>query len=351
MLADVRAEFPNRIIPSMNTRRIGFVLPPPDAFPSGGDLYNQRILQRARSRGFPLRAVSWGDRDLLAGTWDLLVWDSLLLDHVRRLADERVALLLHYLPSLEPALDAGRRAALRAMEHRALAQADRVIATGQPVADAAIASMPSVPVSMCPPGVADAFLRQRPNAPWGPAQARPAPRLLTVAHLLPAKGHADLLDTLGQLRELAWHWHVVGDGGRSPGLEQQLRERAARAGVAARITWHGALGQEAVAALMADSDVFVFPSTWEAYGTVLAEAAAMGLPILANHVGAAGQLVHDGATGYLVNVGDRDGFARRLRELLVDAGLRASFRTRVRALPVRGWGDAFADFRAACEKN
>ncbi len=143
----------------MKTPRVGLVQPFPDAFPSGGDLYNRRILRQAERRRFPLHALRHDDPGLAAPDWDLLVWDSLLLEHIARCGDERLALLLHYLPSLDPGLDEERRAALRAMERRAIARADAVIAAGQPVAEAAIARVPGMPVHICEPGVADVFPR------------------------------------------------------------------------------------------------------------------------------------------------------------------------------------------------
>lgn len=333
----------------MSVRRIGLVQPPADSIASGGDLYDQQMLRQAQQGGFPLHGVPCDAAALHEAHWDLLVWDSLLLDRVTRLADERVALLLHYLPSLEPALDPGRRVALQAMEHRALGQADFIIATGRPVVEAAVASVPGVPVFRCEPGVAEVFTRRRAPPSGRPARGRRAPWLLTVAHLLPAKGHGRLLEILQRLSALPWHWHVVGDGGRAPEAERALLAQAARAGLAERITWHGALGQGAVAGLMADSDIFVFPSTFEAYGMVLAEAAAAGLPVLTNRVGAAERLVRHGVSGYLASVGDWDAFGRYLRILLGEPELRATFGENLRRQPVRRWDEAFADFRAACD--
>ena len=346
---------PASIIASMSVRRIGLVHPPPAAFPSGGDLYDRELLRAARSHGFALHGLPWRDGALPTGQWDLLVWDGLLMDRLARVADERVALLLHYLPTLDPALDARDRAALQATEDHALAQADLVIATGRRVADVVRTRRPDMPVCLCEPGVADAFGRRRSasddEAVGVDRPANSPPTLLTVAHLLPAKGHGPLLELLGQVRDLAWHWHVVGDVDRLPGLALELRQRAAALGLASRITWHGAIGQESVAALMAGSDLFVFPSSFEAYGMAIAEAVAAGLPVLANRVGAAAQLVRHGSTGYLANAGDWDGFGRHLRELLGDAALRAAFREKLHEMPVRGWDEAFADFRAACEMD
>lgn len=332
----------------MKLRRVGLVLPPPHAFPSGGDLYNRRILQRAAADGFPLRAIDGSDPGLAAGDWDLLVWDSLLLECVTRSLARRTIVLLHYLPSLDPSLDPPARAAARAIERRAIGQADRIIAAGEPVAEAARALAPDAAVFVCEPGVAAPFLR-RPKPDAIPRQRGDAPGLLTVAHLLPAKGHGQLLDILARLRELPWHWHVVGDGNTDPQWASELRVRAERAGIASRITWHGALAQAEVASLMDDCELFVFPSLFEAYGTAVAEAVAAGMPVLTTRVGAVARLVRHGEGGFIVDVGDRDGLAGHLRRLLLEPGLRVAFRQRAREAPARGWDLAFREFRAICE--
>jgi len=151
------------------------------------------------------------------------------------------------------------------------------------------------------------------------------------------------------LRHLQWHWHLAGDCDRSPETVRRLRERAALAGLTDRITFHGVLRQEAVAALMAESDLMVSPSTFEAYGMAVAEAAAAGLPVLSNRVGAAEQLIEHGATGFLATAGDWDAFGGYLRVLLQDAALRVAFQDNLRRAAVRGWDKTLANFRAPCE--
>lgn len=333
----------------MKLRRAGLVQPPPRARPSGGDLYNRRILQRAAADGFPLRAVGGDDPELAAGDWDLLVWDSLLLERVTRLPARRTIVLLHYLPSLDPALDPPARAVARAIERRAIGEADRTIAAGEPVAIAARALAPDATIVVCEPGVAPEFLQRRPSLDAASRRWGNAPGLLTVAHLLPAKGHGHLLDILAGLRGLPWHWHVVGDVAADARWACELRMRADRAGIASRITWHGALEQSEVASLMDDCELFVFPSLFEAYGTAVAEAAAAGMPVLTTRVGAAGCLVRHGVSGYVVDAGDWDGFAGHLRRLLLEPARRAAFRESACAAPVRNWDVAFREFRAICE--
>ena len=95
-------------MPFMAGRKIGLVHPPLESFPSGGNVYDKKLLEYAGRCGFPLVSLPWRD-EAPCGNWDLLVWDSLFLDRLARIAGERIALLLHYLPSLEPALDFGAR--------------------------------------------------------------------------------------------------------------------------------------------------------------------------------------------------------------------------------------------------
>jgi glycosyltransferase involved in cell wall biosynthesis len=327
----------------MKVWKIGFVHPELRSFPSGGNVYDQNLLECAGRGGFPLASLPCRDDALPGGHWDLLVWDSLCLDRLARIAGERIALLLHYLPSLDPALSASEKQAVQAVEHRAMTQADLAIVTGRTVADAVRTRWPGTPVFLCEPGVGDAFLRHRRGPVGGTV------RLLTVANPSPAKGHAQLLAMLRRLRHLHWHWEVVGDGGLYPDEVRRLRDGAAQAGIADRITFHGALAQEAVAALMGTCDLFVSPSTYEAYGMAVAEAAAAGLPVLSNRVGAAEQLIRHGVTGFLPIAGDWDGFQEYLRVLLEDAEVRAAFRANLRHAAVRRWDQTFADFRAACE--
>jgi glycosyltransferase involved in cell wall biosynthesis len=327
----------------MSVRKIGFVHPPLDSFPSGGNVYNEKLLEYAGRYGPPLASLPWRDKALPGGNWDLLAWDSLFLDRLARIADERTAVLLHYLPSLEPALDPAARQSLQAAEHRALAQADFAIATSNTVAGAVTARWPGKPVFVCEPGVGEVFLQNRTRRAGGTV------KLLTAAHLLPAKGHAQLLEILGRIRHLRWHWHIAGDCGLDPVTARRLVDCAALAGLTERITFHGALPQEAVAALMADSDLLVCPSTFEAYGMAVAEAAAGGLPVLSNRVGAAEKLIEHGVTGFLATAGDWESFGGYLTVLLEDATLRASFRENLRHRTVRGWEKTVADFRAACD--
>jgi glycosyltransferase involved in cell wall biosynthesis len=86
----------------------------------------------------------------------------------------------------------------------------------------------------------------------------------------------------------------VGDGPH----RAALAGRAQRLGLAARVRFVGALPPAALPDVYASADAFVFPSTTETQGLVLAEALAAGLPVVAAESGASREVL--GLAGRLV---------------------------------------------------
>src|SRR5262249_47674646 len=67
---------------------------------------------------------------------------------------------------------------------------------------------------------------------------------------------------------------------------------------------------------------FVLPSEWEAFGLVLLEAMAAGVPIVATSVGAIPEVLGGGAAGLIVPYDDPSSLAGALERLAHDAELR-----------------------------
>ncbi|HKY15522.1 MAG TPA: glycosyltransferase, partial [Microthrixaceae bacterium] len=67
---------------------------------------------------------------------------------------------------------------------------------------------------------------------------------------------------------------------------------------------------------LAAADVVALTSVWEAVPLVVAEAAQLGRPIVSTDVGIVSELVSDGVDGFVVAVGDADGVAAALIEVL-----------------------------------
>lgn len=82
------------------------------------------------------------------------------------------------------------------------------------------------------------------------------------------------------------------------------------------------------------ADIVVVPSRWqEPLGLISLEAGACRKPVVATRVGGIPEVVEDGVNGYLVEPGDVDGLATRVKQLIADPALRTHLgeagRTRV----------------------
>jgi glycosyltransferase involved in cell wall biosynthesis len=69
------------------------------------------------------------------------------------------------------------------------------------------------------------------------------------------------------------------------------------------------------------ASIFCLPTLNEPFGLVLLEAFTYGLPIVATRIGAIGEIVQDGESGYLVAPQSADALADRLKRLLDDPSL------------------------------
>jgi glycosyltransferase involved in cell wall biosynthesis len=84
----------------------------------------------------------------------------------------------------------------------------------------------------------------------------------------------------------------------------------------------GLLEGQALSAAYASADLFVFPSTTETFGNVLAEAMASGLPSVAANAGGVVEFARHGENSWLVAPGSAEALAGGLDRLLGDAALR-----------------------------
>ncbi len=325
---------------------------PPLDRPSGGNVYDRCLVDAAVRAGFPLSSVVVGfdevEHRFSEGSESFRVWDGLLLEGFargQRLEHGRRGLLLHWLPSQDPALDDDARATRETIEREIVDSASLVLASSASLERTLRQRHPQARIATCEPGVRDEFRR---TARTDARHSEDHVELLTVANLVPAKGLVETLPLLASLQALAWRWHVVGDGGVDPDCTRRFDETARKLGLADRIVRHGALDASAIVERMDGADLLVFPSRFESYGMVLAEAAARALPVLGYRVGAAGRLFDDGVDAILVPVGDIGSFADALGRMIADASLRTRFRERLSSrAPARGWEDTLADFAAA----
>lgn len=69
-------------------------------------------------------------------------------------------------------------------------------------------------------------------------------------------------------------------------------------------------------------DILIHPSLAEGFGRAVLEAMALGKPVIASRVGGLREAIQNGRNGFLIDPGDVDALAARLRELIIDPLLR-----------------------------
>jgi glycosyltransferase involved in cell wall biosynthesis len=112
-----------------------------------------------------------------------------------------------------------------------------------------------------------------------------------VSVLRPGKGIEVLLDAVERVPDT--YFLIVGDGPKRAEWQSMTNSD--------RVRWLGY--RTDVDAILAGCDVFVHPSLDDAFPTVLLEAMAAGLPVVASRVGGIPEIVSE-STGILVPPGD-----------------------------------------------
>jgi glycosyltransferase involved in cell wall biosynthesis len=167
--------------------------------------------------------------------------------------------------------------------------------------------------------------------------------LLCVAAVIFAKGHDVLLDALAEATDLSWHCVCAGSLDREPPFVEDLRHRLQDRGLAGRVAFPGPLTGSDLDRSYTAADLMVLPSRAEAYGMVVTEALARGLPVVAAEVGGLPEALGHGDNGIrpglLVPPDDPAALGAALRAWLVDAGLRERLRraARERRESLSGW--------------
>ena len=98
----------------------------------------------------------------------------------------------------------------------------------------------------------------------------------------------------------------------------RLRGEAQRLGVAHAVDFTGQLDQMGVVEELRRATVCAFPSRWESFGNVVAEASATGRPVVASPIAPFRELVADGITGRIAPLEDSSAWAAALIDLLSD---------------------------------
>lgn len=143
--------------------------------------------------------------------------------------------------------------------------------------------------------------------------------ILTVGRVAKGKGLADIMAALPDIIRAVPAAQLVLIG-EDFGARKLLRRQARQLGVVDHVHWLGKVEPEELIAAYQHATIFVHPSHYEAFGIVLAEAQAAGIPVVARNVAAVPYVVPDGQTGSLFSTSQE--LTEHVIKLLQDDSLR-----------------------------
>ncbi|MEO3434538.1 glycosyltransferase [Inquilinus sp. CAU 1745] len=141
-----------------------------------------------------------------------------------------------------------------------------------------------------------------------------APVALLLSRMHKKKGVDTLLHAASRLKDV-YFW-LAGDG---PEIEK-YKDLARRLNLGDRVRFLGWRTDRA--ALLKAADICVLPSRYEPFGTVIAEAWASGVPLVATRAAGARQYVTHEHDGLLCDIDDVDGLTRQIGIAATDDGVR-----------------------------
>ncbi|HEX6574510.1 MAG TPA: N-acetyl-alpha-D-glucosaminyl L-malate synthase BshA [Gemmatimonadaceae bacterium] len=140
------------------------------------------------------------------------------------------------------------------------------------------------------------------------------PILMHISNFRRVKRVRDVVQVFARVNEKIPGWLVmVGDGPDRAEAEEEARQL----GIDKRIQFLGKIDN--VAPLLASADLFLLPSQSESFGLSALEALASGVPVIGTNAGGVPEVVRNGETGFLCEVGDVDGMAQAAIGLLTDS--------------------------------
>lgn len=136
--------------------------------------------------------------------------------------------------------------------------------------------------------------------------------IVSVGRLKRVKNQELLLEAFAEVVRLYpdYSLTIFGEGEMRGQLEQKIKDL----GLDGKVDLPGE--KKEVHQLMLEAEMFVLTSDYEGMPNALIEAMCLGVPVVSTRVAGAADLIRDHINGILVDVGDREGVARGMIELI-----------------------------------
>ncbi len=156
--------------------------------------------------------------------------------------------------------------------------------------------------------------------------------IIHISNMRPVKRLQDVIEVFARVSsQVKVRLVMVGDGPERAAAHRLAEEL----GVSDRVMFLGA--QESIASLLNCADLALQPSASESFGLSILEAMSTGVPVVATRCGGPEEVVLDGQSGYLSEVGDVEKMSADAVRLLTDKNLYDSFSSVSRDIVVENY--------------
>jgi glycosyltransferase involved in cell wall biosynthesis len=314
--------------------RLTFVIPDPDTFHSGGNLYNASLIQALREEGV---SCTVGEPEMLPGRFtdlssffetekELLLWDTLYLDQLEFLNPLQANwLIVHHLESLFPPAGISSRAWFEKNERSKLEQFDGYLVSSPFTAKYLQENGFDIEkILVITPALS--FKPMVGNKDFDKVKA------LMVANVQHRKGIKPLLRALAKRPRIpGFSLTIAGSLEMEPEYAQSCLEFIENNPYLKEVIhFGGPKSPEEVIQLYEQSNLYISTAFMETYGMSLQEASAVGLPLLVLDGGNAANHVKEGENGFVLT--DIHSLVAQLQQLTIIRALFEKVGRRAEAL-------------------
>src|ERR1035437_1053622 len=180
--------------------------------------------------------------------------------------------------------------------------------------------VPLSKVHICPNGIEDNFSNLKPHS----YSSLNPEKILFLSNLIKSKGVTVLLDACVILQKngIDFECNFVGAEGDINAIV--FDKKVKQHGIEKRVKYLGRKFGQDKQAVLADTDIFAFPTYYsnECFPLVLLEAMSAGIAVVSTFEGGIPDIIEDGITGFLVPQRDAEIMAEKLELLITNPTLR-----------------------------
>jgi N-acetyl-alpha-D-glucosaminyl L-malate synthase BshA len=216
-----------------------------------------------------------------------------------------------------------------------LQQSDGVTAVSKFLKQATIETFDFDEIEVIPNFICPCHYKRQPESPLRNELAPNGEKLIVhVSNFRAVKRPVDCVEILSRVRAKGANARLVmvGDGPERSAVAYRSEQLDVKDDVLF-------VGKQAnIADYLGVADVFLLPSELESFGLAALEAQACEVPVIATRIGGIPEVVSEGETGYLSDIGDVEKMSEDTLRLLNDEDLRRAFGEKGRELAIQRYG-------------